>query len=166
MGPTKKQKDKIKKMNEARLRQLEEARGPVARLGEEGRRVESAAASPPPPPAVLPPAAPPPPPPSPPPAQPSTSSRSSFKLENVPHIDVPEDTSRRYMIVDIDNLLQWVKQFARCDCGKKMIIREVEKQMGNVTFLNARCSDCNKDFPMCSSVGGGGRGPVTSPSYG
>lgn len=29
MGPTKKQKDKIKKMNEARLRQLEEARRPV-----------------------------------------------------------------------------------------------------------------------------------------
>lgn len=43
MGPTKKQKDKIKKMNEARLRHLEEAREPVARLWEEGRRVESRA---------------------------------------------------------------------------------------------------------------------------
>lgn len=83
-----------------------------------------------------------------------TTSRSSFKLENVPHIDVAEETSRRYTIMDIDNLLQWVKQFARCDCGKKMKISELDKKMGNATFLNARCSDCNKDFPMCSSVGG------------
>lgn len=131
MAPTKKQKEKIKKMNEARLKKLDQ----------EGRRVETAPAAPPPP-----------------PAQPTsgspTSSRSSFKLENVPHIDVAEETSRRYTIMDIDNLLQWVKQFARCDCGKKMKISELDKKMGNATFLNARCSDCNKDFPMCSSVGG------------
>ena len=56
MGPSKSMKEKIKKLNEARLKKMKMARGPGGRVGEEGRS-ESAdlppTAADPPPPATL-----------------------------------------------------------------------------------------------------------------
>lgn len=153
MGLTKKEKERMKKMTEERSRkrrersEQHEAReaGPAAKLGAALRHqpADPASATPP-----LPPL------PTTSPQQTSNpASRSSFKLDNVPEVEIKETSHRRYRIVDIDNVIEWATRFARCECGRKMNVKEV-LGLGNVSHLVSTCSDCDKEFKMCTSTGG------------
>ncbi|MPC84683.1 hypothetical protein E2C01_079428 [Portunus trituberculatus] len=156
MGLTKKDKQHMKKPTEARMRKRREREDEQReareqgerrpRLGEELRHQTADPAS----------ATPPPPPLSPTSAQPTTSkptSRSSFKLDSVPEMEITEKSHRRYKIVDMDNLVEWARGFTRCECGKKMNIKE-DLEIGNTSYPVSTCSECDKKFRMCTSTGG------------
>ena len=105
MGLTKKEKERMKVMNEERRRkkrereEREEAARPRARLGE-----ERASATPPHPQS----------PPTTSPKQTSNpTSRSSFKLDSVPEVEIKDISHRRYKIVDMDNVIEWATDIAR-----------------------------------------------------
>lgn len=57
------------------------------------------------------------------PPPPQHVTRSGFKLSNVPALEEEKKSDNidtKYVIVDEESLLQWVKSFAYCSCGKKM----------------------------------------------
>lgn len=119
MGLTKKEKERMKKMTEERWRkrsekkeqhEAREERGtgdavPAARLGAALRHqpADTASATPPPPPL-----------PTTSPQQTSNpTSRSSFKLDHVPEVEIKDTSHRRYRIVDIDNVIE-LREGAHC----------------------------------------------------
>ena len=119
MGLTKKEKERMKKMTEERWRKRSETKKHEARdergtgengtgdnvrgamLGAERRHqpADTASATPPPPPL---------------PTTSNPASRSSFKLDHVPEVEMKDTSHRRYRIVDIENVIEWATRFAMC----------------------------------------------------
>ena len=50
----------------------------------------------------------------------------------------------------MDNLLEWVRGFARCHCGEQLDVKE-SRHIGNATYLSSTFSNCDKELRVCSS---------------
>ena len=92
--------------------------------------------------------------------------RSREKFDANKHLDISgndQSENREYLLVDLDNMLQWVREIARCKCGAKMKVHEI-KAIGMARYFEAKCNNCDRKVEMCTSRGGNRKSSENKPS--
>lgn len=84
-----------------------------------------------------------------------THTKSKEKLENSATITDNSATSgdREFLLVDLENMLEWVRAIARCTCGSKMKVKQ-QRTIGMARYFEAKCNNCDRKVEMCTSQGG------------